>query len=594
MRHYDKRLIFCLIFFLGLLCVLLTWPAAPVNAATKAPVFAGFQYVALYPDLAEDMGLSREQQGLVVMGVCQGSPAEKAGFHEGDLIIKVQAVKGKAVTIKDSKTYDAAVNAIPAAKPIIFTVLQKDQGLPVQLIRSSDKLGLLIQPPPAAAPQTIKVSSDGTGDCKSIDGALLRSRPGDTILIKPGKYSSTIVQRNNLTLTAFDQQNPPVLTGVSFAYVTGAKIKDLIISPENPAQLVAVNPGIRIDSANQITIANCQIRSFNYGIAIYSNASTVIILDANIITGNWAGIYMQDPASDVKISHNLICKNYGVGGIYVDGLVQIINNTIIENRVSNDNFNNQLYSSKGKTVLGAGITIRGGNAMIYNNIIAFNNVGCLVSPFAQATLEYNDVFQHLIDSKVWYQGGNIQIKGGNSNYLSEINYEYKMAPLLSLVESDKTTITPVLKFEPSTTNINSNPFFVDSSKGDYRLANDSPLIEKGRGKSYIGAFPPIVPKQGVETGNKQPVFGISARPLTDLDRKTLGLASLGGLWVTEVKKSSLADKLQIKVDDVILEINNTVFKDNEEFKKIITTTTITTVKVFRGGTEIVLTVPTEF
>ena len=120
--------------------------------------------------------------------------AEKAGLHEGDLIIKVQAVKGKAVAIKDGKIYHAAVNAIPAAKPIIFTVLQKGQELPVQLIRSSDKFGLLIQPPSAAAPQTIRVASDGTGDCKSIDGALLRSRPGDTILIKSGKYGGITVQ----------------------------------------------------------------------------------------------------------------------------------------------------------------------------------------------------------------------------------------------------------------------------------------------------------------------------------------------------------------------------------------------------------------
>lgn len=82
--------------------------------------------------------------------------------------------------------------------------------------------------------------------------------------------------------------------------------------------------------------------------------------------------------------------------------------------------------------------------------------------------------------------------------------------------------------------------------------------------------------------------------LTDLDRKTLSKVSQSGLWVTEVKKGSLAEKLQIKVDDVIFEVNGAAFKDNEEFKKLITTATITTVKVFRGGTEVILTLPTEF
>ena len=69
----------------------------------------------------------------------------------------------------------------------------------------------------------------------------------------------------------------------------------------------------------------------------------------------------------------------------------------------------------------------------------------------------------------------------------------------------------------------------------------------------------------------------------------MGLVSQVGLWVTEVKKGSLAESLQIKVDDVILEINGVAFKDNEEFKKLITTTKITTVKVFRGGKELLLT-----
>jgi hypothetical protein len=32
-----------------------------------------------------------------------------------------------------------------------------------------------------------------------------------------------------------------------------------------------------------------------------------------------------------------------------------------------------------------------------------------------------------------------------------------------------------------------DPLFADSLKGDYRLAPDSPLIEKGRGNSCIGA-----------------------------------------------------------------------------------------------------------
>jgi hypothetical protein len=590
MNYFNKRNTCHWLLFSVVLLFLLSWLASPTGAAKKttaSPALAGIVLSSLSPELAEDLGLPREQRGAIIMGIAQGSPAEKVDLHEGDIIVQVQNSKGKTVDIEDDQKYYTVANPVPATKPLVLTILREGKRQTLQLLRSSDKLGTLNQPPPAAAPQTITLAPDGTGDCKSIAGALLRSCPGDTILFKSGKYGNIMVQRNNLTLAAFDSKNPPVLAGIYIAPVTGAKIKELIISSDS-------GNGVTVDSGNQITIANCQIRGFTQGVAVLINAGTGITLDANVITENWAGVYINDPASDIKISHNLINKNCGAGGISTSGSVEIINNTIIENRVSNDNFNNQLYSSKGKTVLGAGITIRGGNATIYNNIIAFNNVGCLIAPASQVTLEYNDVFQHLIDPTALHRAfEDIQIKGCNSNYLSEINYQYEMAPLLALAASDKTTITPVLKFEPSATNIYSNPFFADSQKGDYRLAADSPLTGKGRGGSYIGAFPSVDLKP-VNRTNTPPAFGISARSLTDLDRQTLGLASLSGLWVTEVKKGSLAESLQIKVDDVILEVNGAVFKDNEEFKKNITTTTITTVKVFRNGTEIVLTVPMEF
>ena len=63
MIRFNRRLICCLVFFSSLICVLLAWPGLPVNAATKVPVLPGFVAVALYPDLTEDLGLPREQQG---------------------------------------------------------------------------------------------------------------------------------------------------------------------------------------------------------------------------------------------------------------------------------------------------------------------------------------------------------------------------------------------------------------------------------------------------------------------------------------------------------------------------------------------------
>ena len=281
-------------------------------------------------------------------------------------------------------------------------------------------------------------------------------------MLMPGKYSGIFVQRNQLTLAALDPKNPPVIAGVYIAPVTGVKLKELVIAVD-PTPSYNSGSGVSIDSANQISLANCQIRGFTYGVAVV-NSSTGISLEANIITENWTGVYINDLAAQIKLSHNLIYKNSG-GGINAAGTVEILNNTIIENRAPTATFNDSLYASKGKTVLGAGITIRGGNASIFNNIIAFNNVGCLIAPVSRTTIEYNDVFQHVVDATAMHRVyEDIKIIGGNSNFLSEFQYVCKAVPLLSLA-SDQTAITPVLKFQPSATNLGSNPILCRPATG---------------------------------------------------------------------------------------------------------------------------------
>lgn len=331
MNNFNKQNSHHRLLFSCFLVILLAWLASAIVVAKKAaaPVLAGFLVNTLSQELAGDQGLPHDQRGLIIMGIFQGSPAEKTGLQEGDIIVQVQNNKGKAVDIADYQQYSTVADSLPAAKPLVLTILREGKRQTLQLLRSSEKLGPINQPSPATTPQTIIVASDGTGDYKSINGALLRSRPGDTILIKSGKYNGITVQRNNLILAAFDLQNPPVLTGINIAQITGAKIRELIISSDS-------SYGVSIDSGNQITISNCQIRGFTRGTAVFIKDGKGIIVDANVITGNWTGVYINELASDIKISHNLIQKNYGGGGVNAGGSVEIINNTIMENRVSND------------------------------------------------------------------------------------------------------------------------------------------------------------------------------------------------------------------------------------------------------------------
>ncbi len=569
-----------------IIAFILTDPGAPVNAA-KAKALPGCELCALYPDLAEDLGLSRESQGLAVIGIYAGSPAEKAGVREGDLIVKIQAVNGKAVEVKDLTDYQKAFEAISDSKPVIFTILRQGQELTIELIRNADQFGGLVQPTAAAKPAIIKVAADGSGDCRTVEGALLRTRPGDTILLGPGQYSFANIGRDKLTLTSLDPQNPAVLSGIYLNGVAGIKMEGLT--------LVAANKGSGMGiggSGKGIAVRNCRISNFASGISL---KGTDVTVEDNYIhdNGSWA-INIESQGSSVKISRNLVRKN--IKGIWADGQLEISNNTVIENGVPSGEF---LYRFHNGGSVGFGICIgQGGKGMVFNNISAFNNIGCLVNPNSQITLEYNDFYNQVIEEAgfIEYWGlfkhleKKVQIRPANSNILSQI--QSKNYPETYPIQPDLVVYTPTLLFPPSPTNLSLAPLFAESAKDDYRLAADSPLAAKGRGGSYIGAFPPVGYKPGTGTQN-QPTFGISARPLTDADWKLMGLALVNGLLVTEVKKGSLAEKLQIKADDVILEINGSTFKDNEEFRKLIAGT-ITGVKVFRSGTKLVLTLPTEF
>ncbi|MGE5559103.1 MAG: PDZ domain-containing protein [Bacillota bacterium] len=579
MPHSQKRFLYLISFSLLFLALSLS-PLSPLTAAAKPKPLAGFNVIALYPDLAQDLGFPREQQGLVVTGIYQGSPAEKAELHEGDLIIKVQAAKGKAVEVKDFAGYNKAVDAIPAAKPVIFTVIRKSQELTIELVRSTAQFGGIIQPPAAEQPSTIKVAPDGSGDSRSVDGAVLLSRPGDTILLSVGKYPFLHLGRDRVTINSLDPQNPAVLGGVNFNGVSGSGLEGVnLVSEEN-------GKGIGVSgSGKRITVRNCRIRGFYTGIYI---SGSDILLDGNHIhdNANWA-INLDTKGSSVKVSRNLIDKNGRGIGVFADGQYEIIHNTIIENRVSPRQFLETLHKENGIPGIGIAVTAEG-RAVIVNNIVAYNNIGCFIEANARATVEYNDVYGQVIERTVleisiW--GHTRTISDCNSNYLSVIRWNS---------QDNNITNTPLLLFQPSKTNISADPLFADPLKGDYRLANDSPLIGKGRDNMYIGAFPPIGPGQGQETQGQAPSFGIFAQPLSDLEREKLGLASRYGLRVTEVKKGGLAEKMQIKVDDVIIEINGKTFQNIDEFKKLIATPAITSIKLLRDGAEMVLIMPLEF
>ncbi len=536
---------------------------------------AGFLFIALWPDLALDLGVGESQQGVAVSGVLSGSPAEKAGIRDGDVIFQIQNPKGKLTEVKDEQSFISALKSISSSKPVVFKILRGKEEISISLVRTPGDFELSVQPVQLETPATIKVMPDGSGDFRTLAGAMIHARPRDTILAGAGNYPCLHIIRDDIIVNSLDPEHAAVLKGVILQGIKEAKLKGIsFVSPETGSYTGISGNG------NDITVENCIISGFRNGIDI---GGSNLNITGNIIQGNanWA-ILVGQTVSSITVSHNLITRNSSGIRIETNGSFDIINNTIIENGVPSGQFFDKMLN---EGTSGVGIAVLPNSAgTVINNIVAFNNIGFWIEPGSRVTLEYNNVFQHFIEERTKTSGllGQYwtKIVASPSNYLSNISYK---------TVDYNTAYRPECSFQPSATNISTGPLFVDPTNGDYRLSADSPLVDRGRGGKYIGAFPPATSEQEADPQSMKPSFGIAARPLTESDIKTAGFSSPEGLWVLGVKQGSIADRLRIKADDIILEVNGTVFKNNDEFKKLISESAVTEVKVFRSGKTIILT-----
>lgn len=478
--------------------------AAPVSAAQKAapPPRFGFKYVVLSSGLAADLGLDQGLKGLAIIWVYQGAPAEAAGLKPGDVLVKVGRAKTKPTAVSDGASYQAATKKLRADQDWTLYVVRGGQEKAITLRPSTAEFGPPLQPPPNAQPATLKAAADGSGDFRTLAGALFKARPGDTILLV-GAHDAASVSLNNLTLASLDPAAPAEVAGLEITAASGVRIKGLRLGGDPKQTQSAV--GVHIHEAKGVTVESCAIQGFNAGITV-ANSEGVVIED-NRISQNATGVSAY--FSGVRISRNVVFRNarssgWGfLGGILISsGKAEITQNTVLENQVPPDPF---------PGTAGVGIMIlNDAAAVVSNNIVANNSIGVMVGPNAQATVEYNDVFGQFIQSKTWTRGNNeYHVQGGQANFLSEIAYEYKPQPIFPILNFDPNRhyYTLVLRFQPSQTNLSVDPLFVDRLNGDFRLAPDSPLVNRGRGGTHIGALPPLAaPTQA------SPVRGSAAAP----------------------------------------------------------------------------------
>jgi S1-C subfamily serine protease len=142
----------------------------------------GVSMYTVTPDIAQSLGLS-SAQGALVSQVVDGSPAEKAGIHTGDVIT---AVNGQPV-----KSNGELRNAIG--------LLRVGDKVEIGLLREGKPLRLTAVISDTTTPQASSAVPDGIN--KAFEGATLVDAPdGGGALVKavePGSAAAQVGLRNN-------------------------------------------------------------------------------------------------------------------------------------------------------------------------------------------------------------------------------------------------------------------------------------------------------------------------------------------------------------------------------------------------------------
>lgn len=196
---------------------------------------------------------------------------------------------------------------------------------------------------------------------ESIQADVSNSRPGDTIIVKPGVYKGQIsTYTDNLTIMS-QSGNPDdtVLEGSAFViFASNITIKGFTLKGNNSGSGISV-----LDSDGKCCIENTKILNYASGIDI-PVGSTFNIINSNRISNCLEGITFREGNGNIILNNKV--SNCRSGITYMEGF---------ENTVSNNEI----------SYCGEGINLGNGDAAsseigthVENNIITKNDVGVSV------------------------------------------------------------------------------------------------------------------------------------------------------------------------------------------------------------------------
>ena len=244
---------------------------------------------------------------------------------------------------------------------------------------------------------------------------------GDVILVENGTYTENVVVNKKLTI------------------VSEGNVTVQALNSSNPVFIIN-------SSGSGTVIAYFKIVNATNSSGIYLNSANNCIIYSNNITGNWNGIRLDGSVGNI-ISYNSLLNNGFVGM----GVVNSINNTVVENNITNNTYGiSSLDSSNNtisKNVLSSnslvGVYIANSNDEICENRITYNYYGIYFYASANNEVHFNQIFDNycglvsastsqLVNATNNWWGNNtlrvissdgradISIQGGNVDYSTYI------------------------------------------------------------------------------------------------------------------------------------------------------------------------------
>jgi nitrous oxidase accessory protein len=259
-------------------------------------------------------------------------------------------------------------------------------------------LALNVQPV-RTEPSTIRVPDD----YPTIQEAINRANPGDTVFVKSGIYREHLVVNKTVSIVGQDETstyiygntgsvavhiiaNGIIFTGFTVRSTGGpydngiclSNVKDCNVSGNNVQSSFF---GIEILSCSKCILENDHTWSNSYGIggASCSNCS----VSRNVATGNENGIAI-DMSSSMVIKGNELNENH-IAGFWSD--YPESNNCIVDNSVMNNLYGIGLNHDNNDSVIGNCIT---------GNTIVHNQLGIVLVSSPHTSVTQNQISQNFI------------------------------------------------------------------------------------------------------------------------------------------------------------------------------------------------------